>query len=917
MKETPSLEKAWAYFEHVTLTRFMSVQKKKNVEKKTMGRRILNRFSKADQQLDRAEPGEQDIPTKLYHPFFTPYKQLGDFGLGIGLYFATIRALTALVLVAGIIHMPNILYFAGDKYSDGQKEVNKLRRGSAICTNSTWVVCPTCTNETFPEVSEGYTWVRNDVLNLTMARKNLCEGATISTGVVNFCGFLAICIGSVFLFIYMNRMEKQFDEDEQTAQDYSILIDNPPEDARDPMEWKEFFEDNFNVHVTCCTIGLDNDRLVGALVERREKMRKLECWVEPGTSLDMVTLAGISIQEEKKRSLMKRVLQNYFVPGFPETFGRLAVLTAEVQGLAQQEYPVSNVFLTFETEAAQRLILESLTVSRHDVSRNKLDVVADPKFLFRGNHLLNVSEPEEPDSIKWEHLNASFKELMKQQICTALATFVALTAVAMLVKIVNEWNVIFTAYTIAFTNVMFPFSAKALTRFESHPTHGSLQTSLYFKIALFRWVTTAIVITIITPFEDTIRNGPRGLITQIQAQFVAEITTVAAIQISDPLGHFRRHFLAPRSKTQDQMNINMQGTQVELAERYTSVSKILFLTFWYCAIYPATFFICAFALQVIFVMDKFSLTRTWKRSPRLGSRISKFNRSYFLPLSIVAMAVFSSYFWSGFPYDNLCEDDDSQVSDALVGDRTFEVREKGTQFTLFGQSLGGGDNTTKDKILAVVNTTIQANQTAFKYCDQDFLPRAGGTFGAYPFVPIYQPVGGEWMTPDQETVTTYFGWISFFFALGWMILVGFRGLRNVVFGYFAAVYRPIGDDQKINFSAVEAINTYIPEVKSNMVAYPLLAASVDNIDKEMMEWHDPEHPHSYYDLTKDAIAMVKHRGICNHDRVFSQVFHWPPDTEVVRHLNNDKMGIFEDSVRHENKDKIVKTEEPVAVTVAA
>ena len=128
---------------------------------------------------------------------------------------------------------------------------------------------------------------------------------------------------------------------------------------------------------------------------------------------------------------------------------------------------------------------------------------------------------------------------------------------------------------------------------------------------------------------------------------MAEITTVAAIQIIDPLGQIRRHVFAPRAKTQDQMNINMQGTQVELAERYTSVSKILFLTFWYSAIYPASFFICAFAMQVIFTMDKFSLTRTWKRSPRLGSRISRFNRSYFTPLSIVGTVYMVSVFGIG------------------------------------------------------------------------------------------------------------------------------------------------------------------------------------------------------------------------------------------------------------------------------
>jgi hypothetical protein len=73
------------------------------------------------------------------------------------------------------------------------------------------------------------------------------------------------------------------------------------------------------------------------------------------------------------------------------------------------------------------------------------------------------------------------------------------------------------------------------------------------------------VITIITPFTSTLTDG--GLVNQIYALFFAEIVTTNAIQLLDPVGHFQRHFLAPRAKTQDAMNLCMQGQQVELAER--------------------------------------------------------------------------------------------------------------------------------------------------------------------------------------------------------------------------------------------------------------------------------------------------------------------------------------------------------------
>lgn len=115
-------------------------------------------------------------------------------------------------------------------------------------------------------------------------------------------------------------------------------------------------------------------------------------------------------------------------------------------------------------------------------------------------------------------------------------------------------------------NLAFPEVAKFFTDFEGHRNESRLQTSLYIKIAAFRWVNTAIVITYITPFTKTL--DPEGIIRQIAAIFFAEIVTTNVIQLTDVWGHIKRHVLAPRAKTQDQMNRFFSGLYVELAERY-------------------------------------------------------------------------------------------------------------------------------------------------------------------------------------------------------------------------------------------------------------------------------------------------------------------------------------------------------------
>ena len=106
--------------------------------------------------LTRAAPGESTVPTRLYSPVFTPLSQMGDFGLGVGLYFSSLRGIALITLIAGLINLPNILYFAGDDYSAGQPGVSLLLKGSAICTEQVWVPCPTCEVDDFDRARDRY-----------------------------------------------------------------------------------------------------------------------------------------------------------------------------------------------------------------------------------------------------------------------------------------------------------------------------------------------------------------------------------------------------------------------------------------------------------------------------------------------------------------------------------------------------------------------------------------------------------------------------------------------------------------------------------------------------------------------------------------------------------------------------------------
>jgi hypothetical protein len=407
--------------------------------------------------------------------------------------------------------------------------------------------------------------------------------------------------------------------------------------------------------------------------------------------------------------------------------------------------------------------------------------------------------------------------------------------------------------------------AKLLTDCEAHSSEGNKQRSLYFKIALFRWVNTAVVITIITPFTASLTN--KKLINQVYNLFLAEILTSNVILLLDPLEHIKHHFLAPRAMTQDAMNLKMQGAVFELAERYTNMTKILFLALWYCAVYPGALLMCSFGLLINYFVDRFALMRTWKRPPKLGAKISEFSRRYFFSVAILAMAVLSSYYWAGFPFDNLCLLDENEA--VLINNTTI---------------VGKWQILPMDAFIPEADINFPSDGDMYRPCLQDFF-RFPLSDKGFPFIAFFQREGEEWMTNDQELITDIFGWSS----VGVLVIIAVSFLYRSYCSFthmFRGSYEACGDDMGINFSDVPSISSYIPEVQSPVISYPLLACHIDRIDKDLLEWTDPDRPHTFYDLTKDADVLLRGTDVSS-KVVFSQIAHWPPPqrSEMKNSLN--------------------------------
>ena len=209
----PSLDKAWEYFEHFVLPRCLVP----SPEDEGKG-------------YDRADIGEYKKPTMLYPIWSTPLRDMGDFGVGVGLYFNTLRFLAIITFIAGCINIPIMTYFRSDSYV-GEMTTKAIEAsgliGSAVCVNTSWEICPTCTADhwrAFPSTDDRFAWGVNDDGNKEgFIKKNGCNVNNIF-GILSMLSLVFIFCSIYYWIFTLKKSIEMFDDAENSSTDYSIEI---------------------------------------------------------------------------------------------------------------------------------------------------------------------------------------------------------------------------------------------------------------------------------------------------------------------------------------------------------------------------------------------------------------------------------------------------------------------------------------------------------------------------------------------------------------------------------------------------------------------------------------------------------------------------------------------------------------------
>lgn len=182
------------------------------------------------------------------------------------------------------------------------------------------------------------------------------------------CGFLVCAIFAMKLL--EDEIVEIVDESQQTIEDYSLCVTDPPPDATEPDEWLKFFS-RFGV-VRYITVTKVNGELINLLLKKQILLRQLK-----------------SEAVSHRQYPVKKQIE-------------LNSLEAELTKAYLKTYPASQVFVTFEHEDHQRLAFSELEVPDIQTITDDRTGIAE-RQIFRGTDVLAIEQPSEPDSIIWKN----------------------------------------------------------------------------------------------------------------------------------------------------------------------------------------------------------------------------------------------------------------------------------------------------------------------------------------------------------------------------------------------------------------------------------------------------------------------------------------------------------------------------------
>ena len=556
----------------------------------TVARRVIDTNQKSNYRL--ALPGETvspetNQPAERY-AFFSSANALDEFGVGVGVYFRTLKIFFFVFLVIGLINLVSLT-----KNKEGNPD------------NTSW---------------------------------NL-EGSVFGLGRLDleFDSQVAADIGiTLFLMLFIivatqfeDNVIADIDARQQTTQDYSVWVKNPLPEVDDPQEYYDVFK-QFG-EVVSITIAKKNGDLIDALAERKACITRKDHLAESG-----ITEGNYNVTWSRWLARLCGLVRS---PNQLEQ--RIKELDQIILSKSALDYEPWRVFVTFNNETDQKYCLKNLNF----FAGGELGV--NTNATMRGEMLI-VEEAPEPSSVIYtsSHQTETYKYL-SWLISYTFAAGLVLASYFIIKALVASAPDVVAIFVVAL-NASLPALLKFLSQyFEVHDTMDSQQTSILLKLLVVRCLTATVLIYVATPYEKRFGLDELGAMQQV---LLLDCFFGPVLRMLDPVNNILRYFVGPAvCLTQDELNHFFEATQWTLAERYTDVMKTAVVGLFYAVPLPSGLFITSLAMFITYCADKWSLYHVWAKPPMLDAKLAIVAR-YFFGFSVWMHAAISLNYFANWPF---------------------------------------------------------------------------------------------------------------------------------------------------------------------------------------------------------------------------------------------------------------------------
>ena len=572
------------------------------------------------------------------------FDSLAQFGLGVSVYLIQLGIVGLLTFLCGCILLPSIISYASNNYGTYWNYDPRLL-GSAACGDQ--VVIHNLTLGCSQSESSCSANYRAD-----------CElpEATIISDIVMSC-FLVLVL---YFNMGIDEVEDVLDEAVQTAQDYSIVVTDPDADATDPEEWRLFFERYGRVKNI--TITKKNRHLHSLLLSKHLLMREIDSRHLPKVKDELEFAVAVNHLIAKSDSLntadVLRENESSWLH-FKQTLGfskdmfyyikKLCAVNCQLAQACKLDYSACRVFVSFETEKEQRLCLNELSTSYME-SIFDISSGSKSRAKFRDTSVLSLSESAEPNNIQWRNLESSLCETFFRRTLCWIFSCGVIVALFVAISFVLAKRPGMVAILISVINVSLPAIFIIVTGYEAHIDEDDRQNSLLFKLYGAKLLTSVIFLYISTRWDAFLDSASIAAIINVQ---IGACFSAPLFKLLDPVGVLYRWVVGPAlSTSQSQLNKYWEGSLFMLADRYTEISKVIFISFFYSLLTPVALFIAVLSCVVMFAVDRYLLFRVTKTPPMLDATMAKSLREHSL-FAIAVKVWVSCRFVYGWPMDEV------------------------------------------------------------------------------------------------------------------------------------------------------------------------------------------------------------------------------------------------------------------------